>query len=226
MNLFRYLIISLTLALCNTPEIYNYEIESDQDSEIIESKLQINTYIDDEKVEVNFQLFPKNIEKIQSYELLFDMKFRENYNSEFSKISNINENIKKKIIKLHKLITNIKKNKKKIIIVGNGGSAAIASHFSVDMTKNGGIRCVNFNESDLLTCFSNDYGYENLFIRWLETSVIEEEVKDSMVIGMSCSGNSKNVTRCLSWANSKGYETFMISGKKSKRLQNVVFSHF
>ena len=40
-----------------------------------------------------------------------------------------------------------------------------------------------------------------------------------MVIGMSCSGNSKNVTRCLSWANSKGYETFMISGKKSKRLQ-------
>ena len=58
------------MALCNSPEIYNYEIESDQDSEIIESKLQINTYINDEKVEVNFQLFPKNIEKIQSYELL------------------------------------------------------------------------------------------------------------------------------------------------------------
>ena len=71
------------MALCNSPEIYNYEIESDQDSEIIESKLQINTYINDEKVEVNFQLFPKNIEKIQSYELLFDMKFRENYDSEF-----------------------------------------------------------------------------------------------------------------------------------------------
>ena len=84
MILFRYLIISLTLAFCNSPEIYNYEIESDQDSEIIESKLQISTYTDDEKVEVNFQLFPKNIDKIQSYELLFDMKFRENYNSEFN----------------------------------------------------------------------------------------------------------------------------------------------
>jgi len=82
--IFRYLIISLTLALCNSPEIYNYEIESDQDSEVIDSKLQISTYIDDEKVEVNFQLFPKHIEKIQSYELLFDMKFRENYNSEFN----------------------------------------------------------------------------------------------------------------------------------------------
>ena len=49
-------------------------------------------------------------------------------------------NIKKKIIKLHKLMTNIKKNKK-TLVVGNGGSAAIASHFGVDMTKNGGIKC-------------------------------------------------------------------------------------
>ena len=45
--------------------------------------------------------------------------------------------------------------------MGNGASAAIASHFCVDMTKNGGIRSVNFNESDLITCFANDYGYEN-----------------------------------------------------------------
>ena len=36
-------------------------------------------------------------------------------------------------------------------------SAAIASHFSVDLTKNAKVRCVNFNEADLLTCFSNDF---------------------------------------------------------------------
>jgi len=82
--LFRYLIISLTLALCNSPEIYNYEIESDQDSEVIESKLQISTYINNGNIEVNFQMYPKNIDKIQSYDLLFDMKFREDYNSEFN----------------------------------------------------------------------------------------------------------------------------------------------
>ena len=35
-----------------------------------------------------------------------------------------------------------------------------SSHFSVDLTKVGKIRCVNFNEADLITCFSNDYGYE------------------------------------------------------------------
>ena len=53
------------------------------------------------------------------------------------------------------------------MIFGNGGSAAISSHFSVDMTKNAGVRCTNYNESDLLTCFSNDFGYE----RWVEKAI-------------------------------------------------------
>ena len=125
--------------------------------------------------------------------------FLENYNSEFSKISNINEDIKKKIIKLHKLITNIKKNKKKIIIVGNGGSAAIASHFSVDMTKNGGIRCVNFNESDLLTCFSNDYGYEN----WVKAALRFYADKGDLIILISSSGNSLNMINAAKFTKLK-----------------------
>ena len=55
---------------------------------------------------------------------------------------------KDKIFNFIKLCKQIKKNKKKIVIVGNGGSAAIASHFSVDMTKVGGIRCINLSEKD------------------------------------------------------------------------------
>ena len=54
------------------------------------------------------------------------------------------------------------------MIFGNGGSAAIASHVAVDLTKNAKVRAVNFNEADLITCFSNDYGYENIFSRQLE----------------------------------------------------------
>ena len=52
---------------------------------------------------------------------------------------------------------------KKVIVVGNGGSAAMASHVAVDFTKAAGIRAITFNEADLLTCFSNDYGYERVF---------------------------------------------------------------
>ena len=55
------------------------------------------------------------------------------------------------------------------MIFGNGGSAAISSHFSVDLTKNAGVRCTNYNESDLLTCFSNDFGLPGLLGSPLET---------------------------------------------------------
>ena len=75
------------------------------------------------------------------------------------------------------------------MIFGNGGSAAIASHFSVDLTKNAKIRCTNYNESDLLTCFSNDYGYE----KWVEKSIDFFSDPGDVVILISSSGRSKNM---------------------------------
>ena len=75
------------------------------------------------------------------------------------------------------------------MIFGNGGSAAIASHFSVDLTKNAGVRCTNYNESDLLTCFSNDYGYE----RWVEKAIeFYGDEGDSLIL-ISSSGSSQNM---------------------------------
>lgn len=116
-------------------------------------------------------------------------KFLAIYNKEFIEVASINNLIISKIKKLYQLILMVKKNKKKIIIAGNGGSAAIASHFSVDMTKNGGVRCINFNESDLLTCFANDYGYEN----WVKQALTFYADKGDLIILISTSGNSKNM---------------------------------
>ena len=66
----------------------------------------------------------------------------------------------KQIIQSSRMILSSINQGKKIVSFGNGGSAAIASHFSIDLTKNAKIRCTNYNESDLITCFSNDFGYE------------------------------------------------------------------
>jgi len=77
----------------------------------------------------------------------------------------------------------------KILIFGNGGSAAISSHFSVDLTKNAGLRCVNFNEADLITCFANDYGFE----RWVEKAVDFYGDAGDLLIVISSSGSSKNM---------------------------------
>ena len=87
-----------------------------------------------------------------------------------------------------KKLTDVKKNKKKVIIVGNGGSAAIASHVSVDLTKACKIRSVNFNEADLITCFANDYGYEN----WVKKGIDFYQTK-KIYLSVYSSGMSKNI---------------------------------
>ena len=85
---------------------------------------------------------------------------------------------------MKKLLIGLKKTGNKAIIAGNGGSAAMASHVAVDFTKQGGIRTINFNEADLITCFSNDYGYE----RWIEKAISFYADKDDVLILISSSG--------------------------------------
>ena len=87
------------------------------------------------------------------------------------------------------MLLETKSNNKKVLIFGNGGSAAIASHFSIDLTKNANLRCVNFNESDLITCFSNDYGFE----RWVEKTIDFYGDEGDTLIVISSSGSSKNM---------------------------------
>lgn len=77
----------------------------------------------------------------------------------------------------------------KTIIVGNGGSAAIASHVAVDLTKAAGLRAINFNEADLLTCFANDYGYEH----WVEKALEFYADPQDLVVLISSSGKSPNI---------------------------------
>ena len=87
--------------------------------------------------------------------------FLKSYLNDFSDLVKPDKGIVNQLVKVADLIKTIYSDGNKTLIFGNGGSAAIASHFSVDLTKNAGLRCVNFNEADLITCFSNDYGYEH-----------------------------------------------------------------
>ena len=102
----------------------------------------------------------------------------------------------KDFLKIAKMLKEIKGTKGKVILVGNGGSAAMASHVSVDLTKMCGIRAVNFNEADLLTCFSNDYGYEN----WVQRALSFYADKKDLIIFISSSGESKNIINGANYA--------------------------
>jgi D-sedoheptulose 7-phosphate isomerase len=97
---------------------------------------------------------------------------------------------------------------RKIIIVGNGGSAAMASHVAVDFTKAAGIRAINFNEADLITCFANDYGYEH----WVAKALEAYADSGDLAILISSSGKSLNIINGAERAKNIGLSVITVSG--------------
>lgn len=106
---------------------------------------------------------------------------------------------------------------KKIIIVGNGGSAAMASHVSVDFTKNAGIRSITFNQASILTCFGNDFGYEF----WVQKALEYYADPGDLVILISSSGQSKNILNGAQKALEMNLKLITLSGfRKDNPLRN------
>lgn len=97
---------------------------------------------------------------------------------------------------------------KKTIFAGNGGSAAISSHCAVDFTKTAGIRCINFNEADLITCFANDYGYE----RWVQKALEAYADEGDLIVLISSSGQSPNMVHAGEYAVAKGLPLVTFTG--------------
>ena len=128
-----------------------------------------------------------------------DQDFVDKYLNDFSSLLKPNNELVTKLVEVKKILLEVKKNKSKIMIFGNGGSAAIASHVSVDLTKNAGIRCTNYNEADLITCFANDYGYE----RWIEKTIDFYANNHDVLILISSSGKSQNMINACKAARNK-----------------------
>ena len=87
------------------------------------------------------------------------------------------------------LLLSTKRNRSVIYLVGNGGSSAIAEHMAIDFTKNAGLRAMAVSGSPMVTTFSNDYGYEKVFQKALESFADEGDV----LIAISSSGTSMNI---------------------------------
>jgi len=108
------------------------------------------------------------------------------------------------------LIANTIKNKNKIYIVGNGGSSSIASHVSVDFTKVAKINCSTFNNANLITCFANDYKYEN----WVVEAIKAYSLEQDLFILISSSGTSKNIVNAAQYCKQKKINLITLSGFK------------
>ena len=141
-----------------------------------------------------------------------DKNFVKAYLEDFATLIKPDNQIVDKIINVKNILVQAKKDNAKIMIFGNGGSAAIASHVSVDLTKNANIKAVNFNEADLITCFANDYGYE----KWVEKAIdFYADDKDVLIL-ISSSGKSPNmINACRAARNKKISKIITFTGHEN-----------
>ena len=84
----------------------------------------------------------------------------------------------------------------------------MASHVAVDFTKAAGIRAINFNEADLITCFANDYGYEH----WVAKALEAYADPGDLAILISSSGKSPNIVKGAEKAKKIGVSVITVSG--------------
>ena len=116
---------------------------------------------------------------------------------------------------------------RKVFIFGNGGSAATASHFASDLSKGAitpgksRIKAIALTDNiAILSAWANDTGYENVFAEQLENLVEPGDI----AIGISGSGNSRNVLKGIRTAKAKGAITIGLIGFAGGKLEGIVDS--
>lgn len=105
-----------------------------------------------------------------------------------------------------------------VYVIGNGGSAAIASHVVNDLVNVVKVRAVTLHDSSLLSCMANDYGYENAFSRVLDLMANPGDV----LIAISSSGRSMNIRNAASQMINNGGIVITLSGfSRNNPLRNL-----
>lgn len=124
---------------------------------------------------------------------------------------------------IQKSVDLIRKNTRSIFFLGNGGSNSICSHMMEDFMKLGGFRTYSFSDAALITCYANDFGYENAMAEWLKVFFTGED----LLIAISSSGESANIINAVKYAKGKGGSVVTLSGFKSgnslKKLGDINF---
>ena len=146
--------------------------------------------------------------------------FKESVDVKMNFINKNEENLKNCI----EIIKNCLIDGNKILICGNGGSAADAQHFAAEIVGRFKLERKGFpavaltTDTSILTAIGNDYGFDKIFERQVEALGKEGDV----LIGISTSGSSENVINAVNKAKEMGIHTVGLLGKDGGKLKNIV----
>ncbi len=153
------------------------------------------------------------------------INFTADIESYFSKLKSTLDNMdRNEINTLINLLIQARDEGRKIFIMGNGGSASTASHSVCDFNKglsygkDRRFKMICLNDSlATISAYSNDVSYEVVFLEQLKNFLDPRDI----VIGISGSGNSKNILLAIDYANSVGAETIGITGYDGGKLKFI-----
>jgi D-sedoheptulose 7-phosphate isomerase len=138
-------------------------------------------------------------------------------------IEKVENELTGEISDLVKMLIELFRSGGKLLVMGNGGSAADAQHFVAEIVgrfklERAALPAVALTtDSSILTAIGNDYGYDAVFSRQVEALAAENDV----VIGISTSGNSANILKALSVARQRGCQTVGLLGKDGGTIKDV-----
>lgn len=148
---------------------------------------------------------------------------KKEFESHLNTLQTVQNNMEKTVETVSKIVVETLKNGNKILICGNGGSAADAQHFAAELTgrykteRRGLPGIALTTDTSALTAIGNDYGYERVFDRQTEALA----TKGDLLIGISTSGNSKNIISALKLAKEMGCSTIGLSGSDGGAMNAV-----
>ena len=145
-----------------------------------------------------------------------DKKFLDDYYSRYQRIL-FDSRDDSAILTLRDAIKKIHLNKGKLIFIGNGASASLASHAATDFTKQAKIPSIAFNDHNLITALSNDYGYQ----KWVSRAIGYYAKPEDLIIFISVSGESSNLIEGINFANKRSILTASLTGSsETNSLRN------
>jgi D-sedoheptulose 7-phosphate isomerase len=165
---------------------------------------------------MRFLTFEENL-TMDTERLLTEFQEAQQVLSDFSTPENM-QKIAQGIAMMHKALAN----GHKIMSCGNGGSMCDAMHFAEELSgryrnNRPALAAVSISDPSHLSCVANDYGYDHVFSRYVEGLGQTGDV----LLGISTSGNSKNVMLAVEAAKAKGIHTIVLTGKDGGQLAGL-----
>ncbi|WP_066351160.1 D-sedoheptulose 7-phosphate isomerase [Aliarcobacter skirrowii] len=148
---------------------------------------------------------------------------QDEFQSHLETIQKVINHMEPLLAEASQLVVETLRNGNKILICGNGGSAADAQHIAAELTgrykteRRGLPGIALTTDTSALTAIGNDYGYDRVFDRQVESLAN----KGDLVIGISTSGNSKNVVNALKLGKKLGCKTLGLSGRDGGAMNEV-----